>query len=266
VGRVHEHWADTDRLNIHNGGNLVSAEEDFARNGAPARRRSSSGTSAREEPWHRARISSRRDRARDFDETIRFYTEGLGFRVHFPFSVPGRIDRAAFLDAGDGRFVEVFGDGSIVQAEGRRRFPNEERLEGALLHFCLRVADTDASYARALVAGAMSRVDRERDGERRSPGRVRIAFRDRAERGSDRVHAERADVGRADVGAGTAAFCPTPAPGLVSGVTRAARFHPASSRALLFFLYPQEALYVKIEVARGRSSNPIICDIAPWPR
>ena len=23
-GRVHEHWADTDRLNIHNGGNLVS--------------------------------------------------------------------------------------------------------------------------------------------------------------------------------------------------------------------------------------------------
>ena len=26
-GRVHEHWADTDRLNAANGGNLVSAEE-----------------------------------------------------------------------------------------------------------------------------------------------------------------------------------------------------------------------------------------------
>lgn len=26
-GRVHEHWADTDRLNVQNGGNLVSAEE-----------------------------------------------------------------------------------------------------------------------------------------------------------------------------------------------------------------------------------------------
>ena len=26
-GRVHEHWADTDRLNLHNGGNLVPAEE-----------------------------------------------------------------------------------------------------------------------------------------------------------------------------------------------------------------------------------------------
>jgi catechol 2,3-dioxygenase-like lactoylglutathione lyase family enzyme len=98
-------------------------------------------------------------RAVDFDETVRFYTEGLGFRVHFPFSVPGRIDRAAFLDAGDGRFVEVFGQDSMVQAEGRRRRPDEERTEGALLHFCLRVADTDAAYARAMAAGAGSRVE-----------------------------------------------------------------------------------------------------------
>jgi catechol 2,3-dioxygenase-like lactoylglutathione lyase family enzyme len=98
-------------------------------------------------------------RAVDFDATIRFYTEGLGCRVHFPFSVPGRIDRAAFLDAGDGRFIEVFGQGSTVQAEGRRRQPNEERTEGAILHFCLRVADTEASYARALAAGAASRLE-----------------------------------------------------------------------------------------------------------
>ena len=98
-------------------------------------------------------------RAVDFDETIRFYTEGLGFRVHFPFAVPGRIDRAAFLDAGDGRFVEVFGSGSMVQAEGPRRQPGQEPTEGAVLHFCLRVADTDASYARALAAGAVSRVE-----------------------------------------------------------------------------------------------------------
>ena len=95
----------------------------------------------------------------DFDETIRFYTEGLGFRVHLPFSIPGRIDRAAFLDAGDGHFVEVFGQGSTVQAEGRRREVGEERTEGALLHFCLRAADTDAAYARALAAGAVSRVE-----------------------------------------------------------------------------------------------------------
>jgi catechol 2,3-dioxygenase-like lactoylglutathione lyase family enzyme len=116
-------------------------------------------------------------RAADFDETIRFYTEGLGFRVHFPFAVPGRIDRAAFLDAGDGRFVEVFGPGSTVQAEGRRRLPDEERTEGAVLHFCLRVEDTDASYSRALAAGAVSRVE---PGTRRLSEdpfvEVRIAF------------------------------------------------------------------------------------------
>ncbi len=98
-------------------------------------------------------------RAVDFDETIRFYTEGLGFAVHYRFAVPGRIDRAAFLDAGDGRFVEVFGQDSTVQSEGRRRRPDEERTEGALLHFCLRVADTDAAYQRALAAGATSRVE-----------------------------------------------------------------------------------------------------------
>jgi glyoxylase I family protein len=98
-------------------------------------------------------------RAVDFEETVRFYTEGLGFRVHFSFSVPPRVDRAAFLDAGDGRFIEVFSQTSTVQAEGRRRRPGEERTEGALLHFCLRVADTDAAYASAMAAGAESRVE-----------------------------------------------------------------------------------------------------------
>ena len=97
-------------------------------------------------------------RAIDFDATVKFYTEGLGFRIHFPFSVPGRIDRAAFLDAGDGRFVEIFGHTSTVQSEGRRRRPDEDRTEGALLHFCLRVADTDAAYARAIACGANPRV------------------------------------------------------------------------------------------------------------
>jgi catechol 2,3-dioxygenase-like lactoylglutathione lyase family enzyme len=98
-------------------------------------------------------------RANDFDATVKFYTEGLGFRVHFPFSVPGRIDRAAFLDAGDGRYVEVFGQGSAVQSEGRRRRGDEDRTEGALLHFCLRVADADAAYARAIACGALPRIE-----------------------------------------------------------------------------------------------------------
>lgn len=98
-------------------------------------------------------------RAVDFDETIRFYTDGLGFAVRFGFSVPGRIDRAAFIDVGDGRYIEVFGPGSTVQAEGRRRRADEERIEGTLLHFCLRVTDVEAAHKKALAAGATARVD-----------------------------------------------------------------------------------------------------------
>lgn len=98
-------------------------------------------------------------RAVDFDATIGFYTEGLGCTVRYRFAVPGRIDRAAFLDVGDGRYIEVFGSGSSVQAEGRRRRPDEEPTEGALLHFCLRVTDVEAAYARALAAGAVSRIE-----------------------------------------------------------------------------------------------------------
>ena len=116
-------------------------------------------------------------RARDFDATIRFYTEGLGCRVHYGFSVPGRIDRAAFLDVGDGRYIEVFGAGSTVQSEGRRRRPEEEATEGALLHFSLRVTDVEAAYARALVAGATARIEprtAQLGGE--PPAEVRIAF------------------------------------------------------------------------------------------
>ena len=116
-------------------------------------------------------------RATDFDRTVKFYTEGLGFRVHHEFAVPGRIDRAAFLDAGDGRYVEIFGPDSAVQSEGRRRQPGEDRTEGALLHFCLRVADTEAAYARALAAGAEPRVaPRTSVLNQDPPVEVRIAF------------------------------------------------------------------------------------------
>jgi catechol 2,3-dioxygenase-like lactoylglutathione lyase family enzyme len=116
-------------------------------------------------------------RAADFDATIRFYTEGLGCKVRYRFAVPGRIDRAAFLDTGDGRYIEVFGPGSTVQSEGRRRRPDEEPTEGALLHFCLRVDDVEASYSRALAAGAVSRIEprmAKLGGE--PPAEVQIAF------------------------------------------------------------------------------------------
>ena len=116
-------------------------------------------------------------RASNFDRTVKFYTEGLGFKVHYEFAVPGRIDRAAFLDAGDGRYIEIFGPDSTVQSEGRRRKSGEDRTEGALLHFCLRVGDTDAAYAKALAAGAESRIAPRTSRLNEDPlVEVRIAF------------------------------------------------------------------------------------------
>jgi hypothetical protein len=74
-------------------------------------------------------------RAIDFDATLKFYPEGLGCSVRFEFSVPRRIDRAVFLDMGDGRYIEVFGQDSTVQSEGRRRSPDEESTEGLCCTF-----------------------------------------------------------------------------------------------------------------------------------
>ncbi len=95
-------------------------------------------------------------RADDYDATLRFYTETLGFRVRHVWSFPAmNIQRGTFLDAGDGStYVELFDREAHVGAEGRPRRPGEEVVTGALLHFALRVPDAGAAYERALAAGA----------------------------------------------------------------------------------------------------------------
>ena len=49
-GRVHEHWADSDRLNLANGSNSCPRRKRWCRNGARRRRRNSSITPARDRP------------------------------------------------------------------------------------------------------------------------------------------------------------------------------------------------------------------------
>ena len=88
-------------------------------------------------------------RASDFEATLRFYQEGLGFVRAYGW---GEGDgRAAMLDSGDGNYLEVFAGG--------KRAAVEEAPEGALLHFALRTADVDGDYARAMAAGARSQVE-----------------------------------------------------------------------------------------------------------
>ena len=106
-------------------------------------------------------------RAYDFEATLKFYSEGLGFKRAYGWGEGDQ--RAAMLDTGDGNYLEVFAGG--------KRPHGEDPPEGALLHFALRVADTDAAFARAVAAGARPTVEPKSvpiDGDR--PLTFRIAF------------------------------------------------------------------------------------------
>ena len=104
-------------------------------------------------------------RAYDFEKTLDFYKTALGYERIFGWGAPPK--RAAMLGMGDGNYTEVF--------EGR---PEGEIIpEGAVLHYAVRVADTDAAYARAIAAGAKSVSEPATvniQGDRVVP--VRIAF------------------------------------------------------------------------------------------
>ncbi len=110
--------------------------------------------------FHRVAI-----RARDFDATIRFYTEALGFKEKIAW---GEGDgRAVMLDTGDGNYLEVFAGGS-----------DGPKPEGAILHFALRTDDCDTALERARAAGAEVTMEpKDIDiPSRPGPTPVRIAF------------------------------------------------------------------------------------------
>ncbi|GGM40361.1 hypothetical protein GCM10012275_09130 [Longimycelium tulufanense] len=100
-------------------------------------------------------------RAHDFDATVRFYVEGLGFHLAYEWDSPGVVSRSAFLDAGDGSYLELFDAATAVPGGPARpatELPiptDEERAEhNAVLHIALRTDDVDAAYARAVEHGA----------------------------------------------------------------------------------------------------------------
>ena len=79
---------------------------------------------------------------RDFDASVRFYTDALGFT---PALAWGEGDaRGIMLDAGNDNYIELFAGG-----------PAEEKPEGVLLHFALRTDNCDAALQRAMDAGAV---------------------------------------------------------------------------------------------------------------
>ncbi|GGD96059.1 VOC family protein [Paenibacillus nasutitermitis] len=97
----------------------------------------------------------------DFDATVRFYTEVLGFTDKVRW---GEGDsRAIMLDTGDGNYLEVFAGGT-----------KGEKPEGAFLHLALRSDDVDAATELARAAGMEITVE-PKDAEL-GGSRVRISF------------------------------------------------------------------------------------------
>jgi len=102
-------------------------------------------------------------KAKDFDRSVRFYVQALGFREKLRW---GEGDgRAVMLDTGDGSCLEIF-------AGGKGDAP-----EGNLLHFALSTTNCDAAIERARAAGAPVTMEpQDVDIPSRPPVRVRLAF------------------------------------------------------------------------------------------
>ena len=102
-------------------------------------------------------------RAADFDASVRFYTQGLGFVETIRW---GEGDgRAVMLDTGDGSCLEVFAGGK------------GPKPEGALLHFALNTTGCDAALANARAAGAKVTMEpKSLVIQSAPPTPVRIAF------------------------------------------------------------------------------------------
>jgi glyoxylase I family protein len=104
-------------------------------------------------------------RAHDFDASVRFYTQALGFVEKVRWGDGPK--RAIMLDAGDSNYLEIFANGTA-----------EPKPEGAILHFALRTTDCDAALARARAAGAQVTMEPKDIDLASTPGptAIRIAF------------------------------------------------------------------------------------------
>lgn len=109
--------------------------------------------------FHHAAIN-----AADFDKTLNFYINVLGFKMVRDWSSPEKS--ACMIDIGDGGLLEIFsgGDSDI--------YPQEKWL-----HIAFACDDPDAAYEAAIAAGATSHMaPKDIDFKTAEPYSARIAF------------------------------------------------------------------------------------------
>ena len=90
----------------------------------------------------------------DFDKSLKFYTEGLGFEVFRTFTA-STGKKVALLDIGEGSYFEIFSDGETKD--------DKRDYAGCYFHLALKVDDAMAAYKRAVEYGGteMDKAPRE---------------------------------------------------------------------------------------------------------
>lgn len=85
-------------------------------------------------------------RAFNFEATVQFYKEGLGFTEKNYWGEGDK--RVVLLDTGDGNYMEVFAGGT-----------DEQPPVGSYFHVAFRTNDVDAAVEAAKAAGAVVTVE-----------------------------------------------------------------------------------------------------------
>ncbi|MDY8022585.1 VOC family protein [Paenibacillus polymyxa] len=99
--------------------------------------------------------------ARDYQETIAFYTEVLGFKRGHHWSLPSfQIQEASMLISPDQRTcLEIFDNDAVIPAQGKKAASEQDIAHGALLHLAFYVDNVDEIYQKALAHGARTFVE-----------------------------------------------------------------------------------------------------------
>ncbi|UKS25933.1 VOC family protein [Paenibacillus sp. HWE-109] len=102
--------------------------------------------------------------AKDYNATIAFYTEVLGFKIGHSWSLPAfHIKEASMLVSPDRRTcIEVFDNEAVIPAQGKKASSEDEIAHGALLHLAFYVDNVDDIYQKALAHGAKAFIEPSR--------------------------------------------------------------------------------------------------------
>ncbi|NOU89130.1 VOC family protein [Paenibacillus sp. LMG 31460] len=99
--------------------------------------------------------------AKDYQATLTFYTQVLGFKIGHHWSLPSfQIQEAAMLISPDQRTcIEIFDNEAVIPAQGKKALSDEDIAHGTLLHFAFYVDNVEEVYQKALAHGAKAFIE-----------------------------------------------------------------------------------------------------------